>query len=96
MKTPHNHAVVVLALLASACGTTTPQIDARFSEASNALKSQQMRDPAAAVRNEARLVDGVGGQAASNAVDQYNKSFTKPAPSMTIMNMGVVGGSGWE
>lgn len=82
----------VTASVVSGCSSTTPKIDARFGEASNTLRAQQLRDPAAAVRNEKRMVDGIGGQAASNAVDQYNKSFTKPAPPMTILNMGVMGG----
>ena len=72
---------------------TTPQVDARFGDATTGLKAQQQRDPAASLRNEQRPVDGVGGQAASNAVDQYNKSFTKTAPQMNIINMGVVGGT---
>jgi len=83
--------LLAVALLTAACGTT-PQTDAGFGEASLTLKAQQLRDPAAAVRNEKRTVDGIEGQAASNAVDQYYKSFTKPAPPMTILNMGVLGG----
>lgn len=74
------------------CGTT-PQVDARFGDATSGLKAQQLRDPEAPLRNSQRPVDGVGGQPASNAVDQYNKSFTKAAPQMNILNMGVLGGA---
>lgn len=79
------------ALLAAGCVATTPQTDAAFGGASMALRAQQMRDPAASVNNENRPVDGLEGQAAGNAVDQYYKSFTKPAPAMTILNLGVAG-----
>lgn len=81
------------AVLSVACSTlTTPASDARFGVATMTLKAQQTRNPAAAVRNEDRPVDGIDGQAASHAVDQYYKSFTKPPPPMTILNMGVLGG----
>lgn len=83
--------LAALAMLTAACGTT-PQTDANFGEASLTLKAQQLHDPAAALRNEKRTVNGIEGQAASNAVDQYYKSFNKPAPTMSILNMGVFGG----
>ncbi|TXG98359.1 MAG: hypothetical protein E6R09_11455 [Rhodocyclaceae bacterium] len=84
---------LITALCCCAACETTPQIDAGFGNASMALKAQQTRDPMASVRNEGRLVDGLEGQAASNAVDLYYKTFTKPPPPMTIFNMGVVGGA---
>lgn len=86
--------VLGIGTLCSACSSmTTPATDARFGTATMALKGQQTRDPAAPVRNEGRPVDGLEGPAASNALDQYYKSFTKPAPPMTILNMGVLGGA---
>lgn len=82
------------AALGAACSTlSTPATDARFGVATMTLKTQQTRDPAASVRNEERPVDGIEGQAASHAVDQYYKSFTKPPPPMTILDMGVLGGA---
>jgi len=57
------------------------------------LKAQQLRDPAAAMRNVNRPVDGIEGPAASHAVDQYYKSFSQPASPMTIFNFGMAGGS---
>ncbi|HJW24924.1 MAG TPA: pilus assembly protein [Rhodocyclaceae bacterium] len=82
--------VLGVAILSSGCSTlTTPESDARFGASSMTLWAQQSRDPAASVRNEKRPVDGIEGKAASNAVDQYYKSFTKPAPQMTILNLGV-------
>lgn len=70
---------------------TTPQVDERFGEASAILKAQQTRDPVASVRNADRPVDGLEGRAASNAVDQYYKSFTKEPPPMPIINFGLQG-----
>lgn len=82
--------LVATAVMFAGCATT-PQVDERFGEASAVLKAQQTRDPAASVRNENRPVDGLEGRAASYAVDQYYKSFTKELPPMPIINFGLQG-----
>jgi hypothetical protein len=91
MKYPKTTVSLIAIAMLFGCATT-PQVDARFGDATTGLRAQQLRDPAASLRNDQRPVDGMGGQAASNAVDQYNKSYTKPAPQMNILNMGVLGG----
>lgn len=92
MKNLHLLASVLLASAVAAGCATTPGFDAHFGESTLALRAQQLRDPAAPVRNEKRPVDGIEGPAASHAVDQYYKTFTKPPPPMTIYNFGVAAG----
>lgn len=87
-------AVAMVTLLAG-CETSSPYVDKRFGEATMALKAQQTKDPAATLKNENRPVDGLEGRAASNAVEQYYKSFAKEnTQPMTILNLGVSGSSG--
>lgn len=91
MKNANFPKLLLLSLsLLAACGTT-PQTDASFGTSTMAIKAQQMRDPAASVRNENRPVDGIDGKSASHAVDRYQQSFSVPAPPMTILNLGVGG-----
>lgn len=86
----HLAILLAVAALVAGCGTT-PQIDERFGETSMGLKALQTRDPSASLRNENRPVDGLEGRAASYAVDQYYKSFTKEVQPMTILNFGLQG-----
>lgn len=82
--------LMAAALVFAGC-STTPRVDESFGGASTILKAQQTRDPAASVRNENRPVDGLEGRAASYAVDQYYKSFTKEPPPMPVINFGLQG-----
>jgi hypothetical protein len=76
----------------SGCVATTPVVDARHGETLMTLKAKQTKDPAAALRNENKSVDGIEAQAASNAIDRYYKSFTLPPAPMNIINIGAPSG----
>lgn len=70
------------------CATTTPETDARFGEATMTLKASQSIDPAAALTNANKSTNGMPGQAASNGIDRYYKSFSAPPAPMNIINVG--------
>jgi hypothetical protein len=86
--------IVAVAVLAG-CAATSPQADARLGESLATLKARQTRDPAAALNNADKSVDGMPAHAATNAMERYYKSFSTPPAPMTVINVGgPVGGSG--
>ena len=72
-----------LALLLSACASTTPLADARFGQSLRATLASQVLDPAA-VRNT-KPVTGLDGGAASNALTQYEHSFEAAPPARPLI-----------
>lgn len=84
--------IVLGCLLALAgCAATTPGLDARFGESTMTMKARQTREPAAAVTNANKSVDGLEARATSESMDRYYKSFAAPQPPMTVINIGVPG-----
>ena len=85
-------ALALGALSLSGCMSTTPHWDARFGEAARAAVALQVIDPEAARNPDP--VTGVDGKAAHGALEQYHKSFTRPAPAPQTLTIGVGGGAG--
>jgi hypothetical protein len=79
--------------LLAGCASTTPALDASFGEALMTIKARQTRDPAAALTNANKSVDGIEAQAASNSMDRYYKSFATPPAPMNIINIGAPAGA---
>lgn len=78
----------------SGCVATSPQLDARFGDATRALTAQQVISPEASLNPSP--VSGVDGKAASGAMQQYTKSFTEPTvqPELTLSGGSISAGSG--
>lgn len=79
------HCMALLAVAASlaACAPTTPRLDSGFGTSVRATFAAQKVNPAA-VRNT-DPVSGIDGRAARAAHEQYERSFTAPAPSAAPM-----------
>jgi hypothetical protein len=82
------HAMALLAL--GACAAPTPYLDEHFGAAVNTAKAQQTLNPDASRNTDP--VAGIDGNAAEAAIDEYHKSFTAPAPTFPVINIGVGGG----
>lgn len=83
-----------LMLALSACASTTPNYDSHFGEAMLAARAQQTIDPRAAL-NPA-LADGLDGQSAREAINNYYDSFKAPPSTFNVINIGgsIAGGNG--
>ena len=75
--------LLAVAVLAG-CAPTTPNLDAKFGDAVNKAKAQQIINPDAS-RNT-NPVAGIDGQAANAIIDRYHKVYESPtaAPSGAI------------
>ncbi len=73
------------------CASTSPQLDAKFGDAVNQAKAQQIINPDASRNTDP--VAGIDGQAANAAMKNYHKVYETPtaAPSGSIGT--VTGGS---
>src|SRR5512135_3418263 len=80
--------------LLSACVTTTPNYDARFSDSVQIAQARQTLDPGATVRNATNPVAGVDGRSARAAYDRYLLSFIRPEPQPNVFTIGVSSGTG--
>lgn len=80
-------AVTVLA----GCAPASPRLDAKFGDAVNTAKAQQIINPDAS-RNT-NPVAGIDGQAANAIINNYHKSYEAPAPASSGV-IGVVTGTG--
>ncbi len=58
------------------CGSTTPDLDAKFGDAVRTVRQQQTLNPAAPTGNNP--VIGIDGLAATSAQDLYRESFKTP------------------
>ena len=87
---------VVLAgcALLSACVTTTPNYDARFSDSVQIAQARQTLDPGATTRNATNTLAGMDGQAARAAYDRYLFSFVRPQAQPNVFTIGVSGSGG--
>lgn len=72
------------------CVNPTPKLDDNFGNAVNAAKAQQIINPDAGLA--AAPPDGIGGEAANNTIDRYNRSFQTPPAATNVFTIGV--GSG--
>lgn len=83
---------IVLASLAAsaglaACASTTPHLDARFGDAVNTAKAQQIIDTDASQNTDP--VAGLDGKAANAVIDRYHKSYEKPPAPVDVFTIGV-------
>ncbi|MFL6660935.1 MAG: hypothetical protein ACJ8G7_02080 [Rhizobacter sp.] len=81
--------VVVLVPLLVACAPVTPELDARFGDASRQLRAQQLIDPNAPTRNGSARAKA-DGRSVHEASERYIDSFKAP-PEPTVINIGGVG-----
>lgn len=79
--------VIMLAGVLSACVETAPRYEAEFGNATRATLKAQIINPDAG--NNPDPVAGLDGQAANDALENYQKSFAKPDPSPNVLNIGV-------
>ena len=85
-------AISSVALL-TACVSTTPNLDAKFGEATRETFRQQIINPQAGNNNDP--VTGVDGRAARDAMDNYHKSFASPEKSKDLsIGEGAASGGG--
>lgn len=80
-----------LIMVLAGCASTTPQFDAQFSNTTRALFSHQVLDAEAPERNRDRVVEGLEGRAAREALERYYQSFEKPPPQRGVFTIGVSG-----
>ena len=80
-----------LLVILAGCTNTTPNLDAKFGDAVNQAKAQQIINPDASRNTDP--VAGIDGQAAKASIDNYHKAYESPtaAPSGSI---GTIGGGG--
>lgn len=79
------------AAVLAGCAPTTPRLDAKFGEAVNKAKAQQIINPDAPRNTDP--VAGIDGQAANAVIDRYHKAYESPTPAPTGA-IGTVGGGG--
>lgn len=80
-------AVALCAVTACAGCATSPQLDRQFGASVAALRAQQVLHPQAGQNRDP--VSGIDGQAAAAAYDNYQKSFSAPAPQNGAFTIGV-------
>ncbi len=73
---PARLATVLSASLLVACGSTTPNWDARFGDSVRMLNAQQVARPQAAANQDP--VAGMDGKSARAAVERYERSLPEP------------------
>lgn len=79
--------VIMLAGVLSACVETAPRYEAEFGNATRATLNAQIINPDAG--NNPDPVAGLDGQAANDALENYQKSFAEPKPAENVFNIGV-------
>lgn len=82
--------LLAVAMLAG-CADTTPNLDAKFGDAVNAAKAQQIINPDAPKNTDP--VAGLDGKAANSVIDRYHKGYESPtaAPAGSV---GAISGGG--
>ena len=77
-------ATVVLGFAAqlTGCGSTTPELDAKFGDAVRAAREAQTLNPAASANKDPVL--GLDGKAAVQAQERYQDSFKSPPKTFDI------------
>lgn len=83
---------IALMVQLTGCGSTTPDLDAKFGDAVRTARQQQTLNPAAPMGNNPVL--GIDGQAAASAQDRYHDSFKTPPKTFEVFGIGASGGGG--
>lgn len=68
------------------CGSTTPELDARFGDAVRAAREAQTLNPGASANKDPVL--GLDGKAAVHAQERYEDSFKSPPKTFDITTGG--------
>ena len=76
------------------CGSTTPDLDAKFGDAVRTARQQQTLNPAAPTGNNPVL--GIDGRAAASTQDRYQDSFKAPPKTFEVFGIGGSGGGGGQ
>ena len=76
---------LLLGLLA-ACGSVTPNYDAKFGDAVRAARQAQTLNPGA--KGDTDPVMGLDAQAAVKAQERYQESFKTPPRTFEVINIG--------
>lgn len=85
--------VFVASAVATGCGSTTPNLDARFGHSVTAARAQQTINPDASRNTDP--VTGIDGRAAGHSIDRYHDSFKTPPTTFSVINIGEgIGGGG--
>ena len=74
--------VLGLASQLSGCGSTTPELDAKFGDAVRAAREAQTLNPGASANKDPVL--GLDGKAAVQAQERYEDSFKSPPKTFEI------------
>ena len=85
---------IALMVQLTGCGSTTPDLDAKFGDAVRTARQQQTLNPAAPSGNNPVL--GINGQAAANAQDRYHDSFKAPPKTFEVLGIGGALSSGGQ
>jgi len=77
-----------LLVVLAGCASNSPNLDAKFGDAVNQAKAQQIINPDASRNTDP--VAGIDGQAANAIIDRYHKVYESPsaAPSGSIGTFG--------
>ncbi len=73
------------------CGSTTPNLDAKFGDAVRAAQQQQTLDPSVPKGDDPVL--GIDGQAAASTQGRYQESFKTPPQTFEVFGIGGSNGS---
>ncbi|HSR02150.1 MAG TPA: tRNA dimethylallyltransferase [Methylophilaceae bacterium] len=79
--------VIFISAILSACAETTPRFEAEFGNATRATLQSQIIHPEAG--NNPDTVTGIDGQAARDALYNYQKSFIKPEPTLNTLTTNI-------
>ena len=85
---------IALMVQLTGCGSTTPDLDAKFGDAVRTARQQQTLNPAAPMGNNPVL--GINGQAAASAQDRYHDSFKAPPKTFEVLGIGGALSSGGQ
>lgn len=90
MSTLNFTTLLIVASALIACAEPAPRLEAEFGNSTRATLNAQIINPNAS--NNPNPVAGLDGRAARDAIQNYQKSFTKPEPTTNTFTIGV--GSG--
>jgi hypothetical protein len=74
------------AVVVGGCTSLTPYFDQQVGRAVDMAKARQTVNPDASRNTDP--VAGIGGGPADASMDEYQKSFTAPPPTFTVINIG--------
>jgi hypothetical protein len=83
-------ALLIASCLLAGCAQPTPQFDATFGDTVRTAVAQQTLNPDASRNNDP--VSGIDGKAAHDAMNRYQKSFTKEDKKSSGVTINIGGG----